>query len=175
MVLIQSFRSFIVTMSNILRNLRLVWRFLAEDHRVIYRSIEEGRMKIGSRTACGIDCIMKEIVIPPRTAMKIPTTIFVDKCSKWIKPTVAPRSGSFLIIELDPVIGSGDSDYRGEFQVVVRNTSDKPYTIKEGASLYQLLFEWIMPLDEVLCSDDKVKLIDRERGDGGFGSSDKYH
>lgn len=172
--IISSANRLLITLRNIGRNLKLFWSFISEDHRVLYHSTEEGRLRIGSPNSCGIDCIMKPIVIPPRTAVKIPSTLYVDKCSKWLKPTVTPRSGSLLVIQLDPIVGTGDSDYRGEYQMIVRNTSDDPYEIKDSTALYQLVFEWVLPLKHTTCTNNGVVTVYRERGIEGFGSSDKY-
>lgn len=68
-------------------------------------------------------------------------------------------------------VGVIDSDYRGEWQVVLYNHSDSYRQIKIGDRVAQVVFQQVhhalfeeVPVDE---------LSDTSRGEGGFGSTGK--
>jgi dUTP pyrophosphatase len=62
-----------------------------------------------------------------------------------------------------------DSDYRGTVHIHLFNNSDVDVEIKRGDKISQLVMRqvWMGDLEE----DDIA--VDTERGDGGFGSTDK--
>ncbi|MFW0862164.1 MAG: dUTP diphosphatase [Candidatus Komeilibacteria bacterium] len=81
----------------------------------------------------------------------------------WDKSGIASKHG------IHTLAGVIDSIYRGEFGVVMLNTSDESYEFKKGDKLAQLLIQPIVSpeLEEV------EELSDTNRGDGGFGSTGK--
>ncbi|MFP4113215.1 MAG: dUTP diphosphatase [Spirochaetota bacterium] len=64
--------------------------------------------------------------------------------------------------------GTIDSDYRGELQVLLLNTSDEPYTIENGDRIAQLI---IAPVSRARFVRVGGELQTSERGEGGFGST----
>ena len=66
-------------------------------------------------------------------------------------------------------VGVIDSDYRGEVIVGLKNTSDTPYTIRNGDRVAQMVITKC-ELPEILICKDLEETI---RGAGGFGSTDK--
>lgn len=60
-----------------------------------------------------------------------------------------------------------DSGYRGEWKVVLLNTTDKPYEIKRGDKIIQCLLQQFEPVKIVPAK----KLGGSARGAKGFGSS----
>lgn len=62
-----------------------------------------------------------------------------------------------------------DSDYRGEIFVNINNVSNNTQYLLPGDKLIQAM---LLPVPEVDIEEGKVD-IDTERGEGGFGSSDK--
>lgn len=62
-----------------------------------------------------------------------------------------------------------DSDYRGEIFVNLNNVSDKVQYLLPGEKLIQAM---LLPVPEVDIEEGKVD-IETERGEGGFGSTDK--
>jgi dUTP pyrophosphatase len=66
-----------------------------------------------------------------------------------------------------------DSDYQGEIHINVINTNNEPVYIDLGSKLIQFLYVPIRldQMEEV--SLDNLYTEKTERGDGGFGSSDK--
>jgi dUTP pyrophosphatase len=63
--------------------------------------------------------------------------------------------------------GTIDSGFRGEIQVILWNTSDKPFNIEQADRIAQLVVQEFVTADllEVLYLDDT------ERGQAGFGST----
>lgn len=61
-----------------------------------------------------------------------------------------------------------DNGYTGELYTGVRNVNEVPVTVEAGTRVSQLI---LMPLIEQVKVIEVTKLIDRGRGDSGFGSS----
>ena len=81
---------------------------------------------------------------------------------------VRPRSSMSEKGLLMP-IGTIDSGYTGNLKVVITNTTEKPYTIKAGDKIAQLVLGirlTTLPLTYV------NSLPETQRGEGGFGSTD---
>lgn len=97
--------------------------------------------------------------IPIGVAMEIPVGYF-----GFIRErsSLASKHG---ILGMAGVIDAG---YRGEFAVVLLNTSDTPYKIEEGDQIAQLL---ILPVAEVKAVEVKELTTPSTRGEGGFGST----
>lgn len=84
---------------------------------------------------------------------------------------IRPRSGMSLKtgFRVANAPGTIDSDYRGEVGVIITNTSDKPATIEKGDKIAQMVISEV-PMIKWVETDN---LDDTERGEGGFGSTDK--
>ena len=79
------------------------------------------------------------------------------------------RSGNASKRGLKTMGGVIDSNYRGEWGVVLYNTTNEEYHVKSGDRIAQLV---VVPVPEVKVSE--VKDVDEtERGSGGFGSTGK--
>lgn len=80
---------------------------------------------------------------------------------------VKDKSGLASKAGLTVLAGVIDAGYRGEWGVVLLNTGEKPYQIKKGDKIAQVLF----------CKVEKVEvketdnLSTHQRGEGGFGST----
>jgi dUTP pyrophosphatase len=70
---------------------------------------------------------------------------------------------------LHTLAGVIDSSYRGEWKIIVLNTSDEPVHITAGDRIAQCL---IVPVPEVQLLEVE-ELTDSARGIGGFGSTGK--
>lgn len=81
---------------------------------------------------------------------------------------IFPRSSiSKTPLRLANSIGLVDSAYTGELKVALHNTSERPYQVKRGQRLVQLVKHNLSPVTFQLV--DKHR--DTTRGDGGFGST----
>jgi dUTP pyrophosphatase len=82
---------------------------------------------------------------------------------------VRPRSGLALkhgiILPNSP--GTIDSDYRGELKVIMMNLGERPFMVKAGDRIAQLVVGKICDADWVEVED----LEETERSGGGFGST----
>lgn len=82
---------------------------------------------------------------------------------------IAPRSGLALEYGIIVLGGIIDSDYRGEVKVILKNTGKKPWMLRQGDRIAQLL---ILP-----CYQGDLTVVDflseTDRGAGGFGSTGK--
>jgi len=85
---------------------------------------------------------------------------------------LAPRSGNTLKKDIDVKAGVVDADYRGEVGVVLYNRGKSQQKFKKGDKIAQLILEKC-DMSSPLKWD--FELDDTERGEAGFGSSDKIH
>lgn len=99
-------------------------------------------------------------LIPTGLAIALPAGY---ECQVRSRSGLAAKYGVFAL----NAPGTIDSDYRGEIKVILANFSDKPFLIRRGDRIAQLVVaryetvEW-REIDEL----DATK-----RGDGGFGST----
>ena len=82
---------------------------------------------------------------------------------------VRPRSG--LAVESGVTVlntpGTIDADYRGEIKVILINFGDKPFTVRSGDRIAQIVFHQTA---RVKWREVK-ELPQTDRGSGGFGST----
>ncbi|MFQ5513396.1 MAG: dUTP diphosphatase [Myxococcota bacterium] len=113
--------------------------------------------------------VEKDLVISPGVTVRVPTG-FAVAIPHGFEGQIRPRSGLALRhgITLPNAPGTIDPDYRGELQVILHNLGARPYTVRRGERIAQLV---ICPVaaahfEEV---DDPDALGATERGSGGFG------
>ena len=82
---------------------------------------------------------------------------------------IAPRSGLAFKKGLDVMAGVIDADYRGDVGVLLINLSLNEITITQGDAIAQMIFETYHDVDIEISQD----LNTTERGEGGFGHTDK--
>lgn len=101
---------------------------------------------------------------PNQVAVKIPIGLMIslDK-GFWFEITA--RSSSKLYVHRAII----DNGYRGEIFAVVSNNNSKPYTVKKGDRVAQMIIHKIIPAVWYEVSIDK--LPESVRGGNGFGSS----
>lgn len=110
----------------------------------------------------------KTTVITTNTVGKIPTGIALQIPDGYFAK-IFDRSGFFT--NVGGIVGAGviDNGYRGEIIVCLFNGTNSPITINKGEKFAQLVILPIVnfPIEEV------DSLSDSERGEAGFGSTDK--
>ena len=89
---------------------------------------------------------------------------------RGVEAQVRPRSGASLDYGLVAVLGTCDSDYRGEIKVTVINLSRDDVMICHGDRIAQLVFVPVI-LPEVRRVDSPDELPATARGTKGFGST----
>ena len=126
----------------------------------------------GSEQAAGYDlyaCLDEAaLTIAPHATAKIPTGLAVAIPDGYFGAVFA-RSGLASKQGLRPAncVGVCDSDYRGEYIVMLHNDTDQPRTIENGDRIAQLV---VMPYLSVSFAEVE-ELSETGRGDGGFGST----
>lgn len=82
---------------------------------------------------------------------------------------IAPRSGLALNHQIDTMAGVIDQSFGGEIIVLLFNHSDYDVYIEPGKAIAQLILERIETPEVV----EVYELDKTERGESGFGSTDK--
>lgn len=127
------------------------------------------RATAGSAGADLFACIESDVEIGAGERVLIPTGIAIALSDPETGAFIFPRSSlsTKCGISLANCVGVIDSDYRGEIQVPMINHSDRPYTVRGGDRIAQMV---ILPI--LLPEFEECALLDEtERGEGGFGST----
>ena len=128
----------------------------------------------GSDQAAGYDlyaCLDTEkITIPAHQTVKVQTGLSMAIPEGYFGAIFA-RSGLAAKQGLRPAncVGVIDSDYRGEFMVMLHNDTDEPKTVENHDRVAQLVVIPYMPVD----FQETDSLDETQRGTGGFGSTGK--
>lgn len=107
-------------------------------------------------------------VIEPGFRALIPTGIYLGIPEGW-EVQIRPRSGLAFRDGVHAILGTIDSDYRGEVKVILMNNSSYPIYIEPGMRIAQMVCNQVprMKWKQVT----KEELSRTERGEGGFGST----
>ena len=127
----------------------------------------------GSNGAAGADlyaCLESDIIIMPGESAFVPTGLAMEipeNCAGLIYA----RSGLACKRGLAPAnkVGVVDSDYRGEFMVVLHNHGTTEQTVTHGERIAQLVITPVFTPE--FCEVNE--LSDTQRASGGFGSTGK--
>lgn len=123
------------------------------------------------KTDAGADVYaIEDVTLKPHETQLIKTGISVA-IPVGYEIQVRPRSGLSLKTGLRVANAPGtiDSDYRGEVCVIMTNTANLSQTINRGDKIAQLVISAVPMIDWV----EVDELDSTERGEGGFGSTDK--
>ncbi len=109
-----------------------------------------------------------DIVLNPGEIRLVPTGLSIS-IPVGYEAQIRPRSGLALKHGIGMVNSPGtiDSDYRGEIGIIMINHGDKPFTVRRGDRIAQMIIARVCHA-EILVVDD---LDSTTRGDGGFGHS----
>jgi dUTP pyrophosphatase len=144
---------------------------------IIYRRLPHGEglqlPAYQSEDASGMDLMAavpagEGIVLAPGSRALIATG-FAIELPRGFEAQIRPRSGLALADGVTVLNSPGtiDADYRGEIGVILINFGNKPFAVRRGARIAQL----------VVCSVERIALIAGERltssvrGSNGFGST----
>ena len=127
----------------------------------------------GSLEAAGADlyaCLEEPVVVEPGASVFVPTGLAME-LPKGYAGLIYARSGLACKRGLAPAnkVGVIDSDYRGEFIVVLHNHSNQPETVCHGERIAQLVITPVVTPGFVQVDE----LNDTQRSAGGFGSTGK--
>ena len=113
-----------------------------------------------------MDCYSnKDMIIKANTIELIPLGFCLELPINY-EAQIRPRSG-LAKLGIQTVLGTIDSDYRGEVHAIVMNNTNKHYKIKKGDRICQMF----IGKTERIELEEKEKLSSTVRGDGGFGST----
>ena len=121
--------------------------------------------------AAGLDllaAIEEEIELLPGQRVAVPCGIAIE-LPHGVEAQVRPRSGLALNhgVTVLNAPGTIDSDYRGEVKAILINHGDRPFPIKRGTKIAQM----------VIARHEQAELVESDnlsesaRGVGGFGST----
>lgn len=113
----------------------------------------------------------QQVVLEPMDRFAVPTGLTFEIPPGYLI-SVRPRSGLALRegVTLLNTPGTIDSDYRGEFKVIMINLGEKPFVIQAGDRIAQILIEREQPVEWTKV--DRLEELDPSaRGQGGFGST----
>ena len=127
----------------------------------------------GSTEAAGADlyaCVDSPVCINPGESVFIPTGLAME-IPRGYAGLIYARSGLACKRGLAPAnkVGVVDSDYRGEFMIVLHNHGVEPQTIEHGERIAQLVITPVYTPGFV----EIEELSSTERSSGGFGSTGK--
>ena len=127
----------------------------------------------GSTEAAGADlyaCLDQDLTIEPGKSAFVPTGLAME-IPKGCAGLIYARSGLACKRGLAPAnkVGVIDSDYRGEFMVVLYNHGDQAQTISHGERVAQLVITPVL----TPAYEQVDELSDTKRASGGFGSTGK--
>jgi dUTP pyrophosphatase len=127
--------------------------------------------KYESEGASGMDiraAVKGPVLLEPGQIGLIPTGLIVS-IPPGYEGQIRPRSGLALNHGIGMVNAPGtiDSDYRGEIGIILINWGPKPFTIKRGDRIAQMVIGKVYRAHIVHVD----KLDTTRRGEGGFGHS----
>ena len=112
-------------------------------------------------------------IYPGRNAVRTGLSI---QLPEGFEATVRPRSGCSLKgipdeynirHNSDTLLGTIDTDYRGEVKLIVLNHEDEPFFLSDGQRIAQLVISPVFTGSVEIVDD----LDDTERGENGFNST----
>jgi len=109
-----------------------------------------------------------EIVLNPGKRILVPTG-FVFELESGFEAQIRPRSGLALKsgITVLNALGTIDSDYRGEVQVLLINLGEVEFRIKRGMRIAQAVIAPVVRAG----IEARAQISQTGRGGGGFGST----
>lgn len=113
-------------------------------------------------------CIDEPITLEPMKRILIPTGLSIELPIGY-ESQIRARSGLSLKygITMANGVGTIESDYRGEYGVILLNLGDAPFVIEPDMRIAQL----IISKYEHVNWQEIDSLSETQRGEGGFGST----
>lgn len=124
-----------------------------------------------SQGSSGMDLrasVREPVLLNPGEIRLVPTGLAVSVPHGY-EAQIRPRSGLALKHGIGMVNAPGtiDSDYRGEIGIIVINWGQRPFTIRRGDRIAQMIITKVYQADIL-----EVGVLDSTgRGEGGFGHS----
>jgi len=119
----------------------------------------------GTTGSVGYDLFtVEDVQIAPKETVILKTGLSVEIPNEY-EVQIRPRSGVSVKTDLIVMLGTIDSDYRGEIGVIVKNIGETVYALEKGYRIAQAVIN--------KCEIVEFELVDElsetKRGSGGFG------
>ena len=151
------------------------WKGVKRMNAIRVKKLKENAIlpTYGSVEAAGADlyaCLSEPVTIEPGKSVFIPTGLAME-IPKGYAGLIYARSGLACKRDLAPAnkVGVVDSDYRGEFMIVLHNHGKNVQMIEHGERIAQLVVTPVFTPGFV----EVTELDETGRGEGGFGSTGK--
>jgi dUTP pyrophosphatase len=114
--------------------------------------------------------IDEPVMLGPLERAAVPTGLYMA-IPEGYEAQVRPRSGLAARhgISIVNAPGTIDSDYRGEWQVILVNLSNEPYIVRDGDRIAQV----VVARHEKVEWHETNALDETQRGEGGLGHTGK--
>ena len=109
---------------------------------------------------------IEEVTIPAGKRLAVKTGIASAFPSEYVA-LIWDRSGMAFKHGLKTMAGVIDSNYRGEWMIILFNTTDQDYEVKIGDRIAQAIIQRYESFE----TEEITELPESVRADGGFGSS----
>ncbi|ACN82952.1 deoxyuridine 5'-triphosphate nucleotidohydrolase [Brachyspira hyodysenteriae] len=114
--------------------------------------------------------IYNPITLNKNDIVLVPTGLFIEipegyEAQIRSRSSLALKNGIFCLNSPATI----DSDYRGELKIILASLTDTPFTINHGDRIAQMVFAKV----EKVSFEEVDSLSDTQRGEGGFGSTNK--
>jgi len=115
--------------------------------------------------AAGFDLMaLDSELIPAGETRVIKTGVSIELPPDW-EMQIRPRSGLSVKYDIIQILGTIDSDYRGDIGIIIKNIGKEGFAIGTGDRIAQAVFNKVeLP---VLIEVDQIG--ETKRGSGGFG------
>lgn len=134
------------------------------------KRIENGKLpEYKTEGSVGADCyarLEKPVTIKAGEIKTIPLGFAVE-IPEGYEMQIRPRSGLASKSKVEAILGTIDSDYRGEVGAIVLNNSSEDFEVKNGDRIAQAVIAPVIKASWYLTD----KLSETKRGEGGFGST----
>lgn len=109
---------------------------------------------------------VENVILWPNEPVAVPTGLSIELPKGYVA-LIWDKSGLALKEGIKTMAGVCDANYRGEYKVVLLNTTNQYYYVDKGDKLAQVLIQPVMSA----VVEEVTELSETSRGKGGFGST----
>lgn len=113
-------------------------------------------------------CIQQKVLLEPLERILIPTGLSIE-IPLGYEIQVRPRSGISLKEGKVCILGTIDSDYRGEIGIILANIGNEIIVLSPNERIAQIVLKKVEKIE----FEEVSELSETERGTGGYGSTGK--
>lgn len=109
---------------------------------------------------------VEDVILWPGERVAVSTGLSIELPIGYVS-LIWDKSGLALKEGIKTMAGVCDANYRGEYKVVLLNTTIQYYYIKKGEKIAQVLIQPVIQAE----IEESQELSETTRGQGGFGST----